>query len=311
MSKPSPIFSRHETFHPRFGWLKKGFDKACKDNSVFFKDDAPVVLGVGKNMVKAIRYWCSAFKVLEETTNGNGRKTRSASPSEFGKKLLENEGWDPYLEDTASLWLLHWKLLSSPCYAAAWYFIFNIFRKVEFTNDELLRSLKEYKERDFPTTTTVDSSLVKDINCLLRMYVQQPTSKNSIEDTLNCPFNELNIIISAGDSKHYAFNIGEKPSLPDEIIVAACLNFASINGQSAKTFSISRLLYDVGSPGLIFRLTENSLCSAIENVSAKFNEITLSETAGLLQFSFTKDPKILSKIVLGKYYQNKQVGILN
>jgi len=22
------VFARHETFHPRFGWLKKGFDRA-------------------------------------------------------------------------------------------------------------------------------------------------------------------------------------------------------------------------------------------------------------------------------------------
>ncbi len=25
------IFARHETFHPRFGWLKKGFDRALAD----------------------------------------------------------------------------------------------------------------------------------------------------------------------------------------------------------------------------------------------------------------------------------------
>ena len=61
-----PIFARHETFHPRFGWLKKGFDKADEDDRVFSRDSAAVVLGVGKNMVKAIRYWCIAFKVVDE-----------------------------------------------------------------------------------------------------------------------------------------------------------------------------------------------------------------------------------------------------
>ncbi|WP_255447833.1 DUF4007 family protein [Picosynechococcus sp. PCC 11901] len=24
------MFARHETFHPRFGWLKKGFDRQNK-----------------------------------------------------------------------------------------------------------------------------------------------------------------------------------------------------------------------------------------------------------------------------------------
>jgi hypothetical protein len=51
-----PIFARHETFHPRFGWLKKGFDLVKKDPNIFQKDDAPVQLGVGKNMVRSIRF---------------------------------------------------------------------------------------------------------------------------------------------------------------------------------------------------------------------------------------------------------------
>ena len=56
----SPIFARHETFHPRFGWLKKGYDAAVKNNNIFLEEDAAVTLGVGKNMVRSIRYWCSA-----------------------------------------------------------------------------------------------------------------------------------------------------------------------------------------------------------------------------------------------------------
>jgi hypothetical protein len=106
----SPVFARHETFHPRFGWLKKGFDKASEDNSVFSKESAAVVLGVGKNMVKAIKYWCIAFKVVDETRN-YGKFIHN--PTEFAQKLLGEGGWDPFLENPSSLWLLHWK---SMCY---------------------------------------------------------------------------------------------------------------------------------------------------------------------------------------------------
>ena len=54
--KANPIFARHETFHPRFGWLKKGFDKVSENGEIFSNDMAPVVMGVGKNMVNAIKY---------------------------------------------------------------------------------------------------------------------------------------------------------------------------------------------------------------------------------------------------------------
>ncbi|KOR34363.1 hypothetical protein AM228_24585 [Planktothricoides sp. SR001] len=31
----NPVFARHETFHPRFGWIKKGFDAAKKTPDYF------------------------------------------------------------------------------------------------------------------------------------------------------------------------------------------------------------------------------------------------------------------------------------
>ena len=62
----TPIFARHETFHPRWGWLKKGFEAVSQESTIFLAEDAPVKLGVGKNMVRSLRYWCSAFKIIDE-----------------------------------------------------------------------------------------------------------------------------------------------------------------------------------------------------------------------------------------------------
>ncbi len=72
------IFAAHQTFHPRFGWLKKGFDAVEKDPTVFSREDAPLVLGVGKNMVEAIRFWSQAFKVIAPQKKvGKGRSSES------------------------------------------------------------------------------------------------------------------------------------------------------------------------------------------------------------------------------------------
>jgi hypothetical protein len=300
-----PIFSRHETFHPRFGWLKKGFDKALQDNEVFTRDNAPVILGVGKNMVRAIRYWCFAFKVLDEIQKAE-KTGRKSVPSQFGLKLLSDEGWDPYLENPASLWLLHWNLIRSPCYAATWYFVFNVFRQTDFNTDGILASLIKYKERVFPSVRIVESSLIQDINCLLRMYTIQDSYKGPSEDSLNSPFAELGIIQSTGDSRHFYFNIGNKRGLAAEIIVAACLEFASLTEKGAKTISLYRLLYDTGSPGLVFKPTESSLCAAIEQVALNFTAISLSDTTGLIQFSYTSQPEVLAERVLNHYYKGRK-----
>jgi len=297
-----PIFARHETFHPRFGWLKKGFEKADKDNSVFSQESAPAVLGVGKNMVKAIKYWCIAFKVVDESRD-NGKYLHK--PTEFAEKLLKDGGWDPFLENPSSLWLLHWNLFKMPCYAPAWYFTFNELNKIDFSADDLLFWLKEYKNRKFPDKKIFDSSLNKDVNCLLRMYAQRIGQKNLKEDSLDCPFTDLGIINAYSDSKRFTFNFGNKPSLPPEIIVSACLEFAASFQYDAKTMAISRLLYDAGSPGQVFKMTESSLSEAIETISKKEKHIYLTDTAGMIQFAYDDDPSVLSERILNSYFRKR------
>lgn len=299
-----PVFARHESFHPRFGWIKKGFDRAAADHSVFIADDATVQFGIGKNMVKSVRYWCSAFKVVEEFLE-SGNRARVSFPSYFGNELLADKGWDPYLEDVGSLWLLHWNLLKSPCSATTWDFVFNHFRYLEFTADEMLSAITEYKEIHFPKGNTAKSSLKSDVNCLIRMYTPQSNKSKSInEDTLDSPFVELGLIKQIGDSKHFAFKVGEKLSLANEILTACCLEYAALTIPKARTVNISELTFGIGSPGLVFKLTEADICNALELVSNDFDQLSIAETAGLLQLHFKEEPDSLSKAVLNHYYKS-------
>lgn len=284
------VFARHETFHPRFGWLKKGFDHASTDSGIFLREDAPVRLGVGKNMVRSIRYWCSAFKLL-----------KGDQPTEFGQQLLGQEGWDSYLEDPASLWLLHWKLLEPTCYATTWDFVFNQFRPVEFSTEELFKQLCEYRDRIAPRMA--ESSLRKDISCLLRMYTQQSTNKNSVgEDSLDCPFAELGLIYATSDSKAYAFRMGYKPTLPAAIVIYACLQYTNRVMPGQQRVPLGKLLYDADSPGLVFRLTESALDAAIE-AYADGTSLGISDAAGKREFFFRREPESLANDILNEYYQ--------
>jgi hypothetical protein len=61
-------FSGHETFPCRYTWLPKAVSKLHQNPKLFAKekeDDAMVALGVGKNMVRAIRFWADAAGVAE------------------------------------------------------------------------------------------------------------------------------------------------------------------------------------------------------------------------------------------------------
>jgi hypothetical protein len=288
----NPTIARHETFHPRWGWLKKGFDAASTDSHIFLAEDAPVKLGVGKNMVRSLRYWCNAFKITNDDD----------TPSEFGQNLLGVNGWDTYLENPASLWLLHWNLLKPICTAASWYYTFNLFNEGEFKREDLLAGLHSY-QKDLGKTIA-ESSLKKDLTCILRMYVEQENNPtNLIEDSIDCPFVELGLIYQPRNSAYYRFRFGAKPHLPPAIVVATCLEYGSWVSKNQTTISISRLLYDQGSPGLVFKLSQEALSEAIEKIARQETSISLSDTAGLIQLSFTEEPNKLANTIIGKYYQ--------
>ena len=98
-------FSGHQTFVFRFGWLEKGVRGVNEHPDLFSREDALVLLGVGKNMVESIRYWCSVTQLLEPATQNVEGVSNGLSPTKIARNLLLDGEWDPFLEDDASLWL--------------------------------------------------------------------------------------------------------------------------------------------------------------------------------------------------------------
>lgn len=72
-------FRAHDTFFIRKGWLSKGMKAVQTKPDVFVaKDENPMdVLGIGSNMVKALRYWLVATNLTEEAIQ-NKKEFRSS-----------------------------------------------------------------------------------------------------------------------------------------------------------------------------------------------------------------------------------------
>jgi hypothetical protein len=305
-----PIFARHETFHPRYGWLKKGFDAAKEMPDVFLRDDATTILGVGKNMVRAIRYWCTAFKVLSEVPNPDNPRLRNAVPTVFGERLLSDDGWDPYIEDAGSLWLLHWQLLSPPSMAPSWFAIFNELDRGSFTEDLMISTVRTYCEGQHGWPEPVDNSIKKDMRCILRMYANATSGRDLAEDSADSPFLDLDLVRAVpGEKGHYSFSLGPKGSLPSAILAYACFDFAGREG-SASVISLDRLTRGSSSPGRLFKLTESEIA---ETLSLRFREddrVELADVAGARQLVWTAEAAGLAAEQLQHYYANAESGVL-
>ena len=302
-----PSFARHETFHPRYGWLKKGFDAASTDPGVFLRDDAVRRLGLGKNMVRALRYWCAAYKILEEAPSPENPRLKFSYPTRFGESLLGQEGWDPYLEDPASLWLLHWHLLKPPCLAAAWYVAFNHFRASDFADRDLVARLRQFCDDQVGWESVADGSLEKDAKCILRMYSGATTGRGLIEDTVDSPFSELELIqVLRGAGRHFGLNMGEKPSLSPAIVAYAAVDYiAATHGSRVPT--LGRLATAPGSPGRVFVLSESLLGDLLEPLQSSDSGLRLTQAAGTRQLLVEPETAANPEILLERYYAARPV----
>jgi len=271
-------FGRHESFALRYSWLTKGFQAVQADSEVFTSPDATVRLGVGKNMVNAIRFWLLASDMIEPA------EAKGYKSTEIGDLILSDRGYDPYLEDEATLWLIHWLIATNPAQATAWYWFFNEFHKPEFGVDEVAKSLLDFVvQNDIKSAAT---TVKKDANVVLRMYARSKLNGNGpLEDALDSPLAQLGLIAHSADTKTLTSFPAGRDSLPDMILgfaIADIFDFLSL-----REMPVADLMYSsdgVPSPGAVFRLTENDLITKIERLIRKLPGIfELRETAGIHQ----------------------------
>lgn len=273
-------FSGHESFQCKSLWLKKGYD-FVKEGKSFNESDAVVSLGVGKNMVSSIRYWLKAFNITDE----------SDSTTAFGRFIFDDNGADPFIEDTSTLWLLHYYLIKK-AHATLYFLLFSSFHKTrnEFSKLQLLNFIKQenFKEK-FKGFVFNENTIGKDIDTLLKNYVE-PYNKNNYEDfsTLLLPLNLIRKI----DKETYAFNYQTKEEVPPLVFLYAIKDMCGDNKviEFEKIVEISRF----------FCLSTNELYSIFSKLHTLHPEISFDNTAG--EQLFTMNDNLSKEAVLRQIY---------
>jgi hypothetical protein len=270
-------FGRHETFPLRFGWLTKGYQAWSENPNVFDDEEATVRLGVGKNMVSAIKYWLIAAQVVQP-------ERQSMKASVLGESIFAVDGWDPYLEDDATIWLLHWLIASNAAEATTPFWFFNRFHKPEFTTKELLDALKYFVSETLSTRVS-EATLKHDVALLVRMYQPTLSSKSvPLEEGLDSPVTMLGLIEVAPGSKYHESK-PEFRAVPVAIFAFAVAQlFAATNASEIPIECLMRSDGTLAAPGSVFRLTEECLVAKLEEMITWYPGVfELRETAGVHQ----------------------------
>lgn len=172
----------HEKFPLREGWIGKGLESLCKDPRLFSGKKAADELGVGSNMVKAIRYWLRVFGLITDH--------RGIALTELGKVILER---DPDLEQMFTLWLLHMQIADCAQQATTWYLFFHHNRMSTFQKEDLFEVLKKELLAYAQIDSFTEGSLKDDIDVLLGMYGRSQKDDDP-EDKVLSPFSRLGLL---------------------------------------------------------------------------------------------------------------------
>lgn len=262
-----PRFSGHETFACRFTWLPKAVRLILRNASALSSDeDGMLELGLGKNMVRSLRFWLDAFDVAKLADG-----VWTLTP--FGMAMFGPAGLDPYIERSETQWILHWKLstaVEQPLFV--WRHVLYGRMRPDFTKSELLGEMRTEGQRAGYDHS--DVTLLQHAEVFLHSYLGAMKAK-APEDALDGPLIDLGILQRTGRREQQTGGAEPLFSLPQNslhrvganVVDYAIADFWTKRRRGESVISLRDLAQAEGSPGATFRVSSEELREHVEGAT--------------------------------------------
>lgn len=232
-------------------------------------------------MVASIRFWLRAFGL-----------TRNDELMPIATYIFDSEnGRDPFAEDIATLWILHFLLVTN-CISSIYSLTFEELQreKKEFSKSELQNFIKRKCAVPEQKNVYNENTIRKDIGVLLKNYLA-PSDLKSIEDFASLLIG-LGLLVHK-DNDTYRFREVDAKDVPNNIIIYSLI---WLKGDD-KTLSFDQLQR----LSLIFCMPVSSLIEVIRKFETEYPQtLVFSDNSGIKNVHFLND--ITWEQVLDKYY---------
>ncbi|MFJ8236351.1 DUF4007 family protein [Ureibacillus sp. NPDC094379] len=176
-------YGRHESFYLRNKWVSKGLKHVRNNNNFFYDKDNFEKIGLGKNMVRSLRFWLTALNLIEE----NNKKH---TLTELGELIYK---YDRLLEKPSTAAILHFELLlNKGDTATVFNWFFTKYHETTTTKLDLKVAFKAWVDSREPKSIS-ERSLDRDIDVLVQLYTKE-ADESDPEDTIFSPFTSLHLI---------------------------------------------------------------------------------------------------------------------
>ena len=211
------VINKHGSFYLRSGWGTKIIQAVEADNMIFSpanEQEAVDRIGLGRVMIKALRYWANASGLTtEEKVQGSIAERRTDLFD-----LLEAN--DRYFQKPGSLLLLHRNIALNEENATAWYWAFNEFDKQAFTKEEFVEGLHYFLAVN--GMSIKKAAVDKEFNCFKNTYLaEKKFDIKTVMDEDTYPFFGALHLLRENEDKKFEKAYLTKAEMPLYILIYA------------------------------------------------------------------------------------------
>lgn len=285
------VLNKHGSFYMRSGWGTKILQAVNDDAAIFApanEQDAIDEIGLGRVMIKALRYWADAMGLTYEKKEQN-------VISKYKTSLFEYiDEYDPYFQKMGTLSLLHRNVANNIDEATAWYWLFNEWPSDVINNDTFTDGLHAFVAVNGMNVKR--DAVTKEFNCVKNTYVgEKTTDKKNIMDEDAYPFfGPLYILKYHG--KQLTKNHLTAKQIPVEVLIYAIANDNKDESVGHGQVGIDTLMEGKRQVGRYFSIRYTDLIDMLIEAENK-GYIALNNNFGnrLIEFNNTNYDALLKK----------------
>ena len=286
------VINKHGSFYLRSGWGTKIIQAVEADNMIFSpanEQEAVDRIGLGRVMIKALRYWADASGLTTEDKVQGGIVERKTALFD----LLETN--DRYFQKPGSLLLLHRNIALNEESATAWYWAFNEFDKQAFTKEEFVEGLHYFLAVNEMSIkkTAVD----KEFNCFKNTYLaEKKFDIKTVMDEDTYPFFGSLHLLRVNEDKKFEKTYLTKAEMPLHILIYAIAKDNPEESSYRGQVSIDKIMEEKRQVGKYFPMRYSKLIDMLLEAENK-KLLTLNNNFGnrFIEFSDIQYDKLLNE----------------
>ncbi len=279
------VVNKHGSFYMRSGWGTKIIQAIDQDDGIFApakEAEAVDSLGVGRVMIKAMRYWSDVMGLTTEVKENNIIKKVPSDLYIFVKK------YDPYFQKLGTLLLMHRNVITNIDEATAWFWLFNEWKGQTASKDAFVDGLHSYLTIN--GMKIKKEAVEKEFNCVKQTYIKDKEFdlKTILDEDaypLLGPLNALSFDKEKGLTKRHL----NSKEIPVELLVFSIAMDNQVESENEKQLGIDLLMEENKQVGKYFNIRYSDLLDMLLEAENK-GYIGLNNNFGnrYIEFNSTK-----------------------